>query len=297
MNYLTLTLKIFAVTIFTLALATAAHAQNSDSWVSTGLPSSDANDCSRPSPCATFAGAITKTNAGGTIHVIEPGTYGPVTINKAITIDGQNVGIIFAAGVNGINVAVGINDTVIIRNLKIIGNETNFNGINYTLGGLLVIDNVTIERFAGHGFFANGASSNVQIRAEISRSHFQGNKIGVEVQSRTNTAVHHCVISGTINRGGLPFGVNIQPAAGTTASIKLEENEIAFNHSGIRASGTDVGKGNSKIWARNNVIYDNTIGLNVSNAGIEMHSAGGNVLYDNGTPISGSVSNLGALAF
>jgi hypothetical protein len=61
---------------------TAARAQTR-TWVS-GV-GSDANPCSRIAPCQTFAGAISKTAAGGEINVLDPGGFGAVTITKSIT--------------------------------------------------------------------------------------------------------------------------------------------------------------------------------------------------------------------
>jgi len=61
-----------------------AHAQATRTWVS-GL-GDDVNPCSRTSPCKTFAGAISKTAAGGEINVLDPGGFGAVTITKSISI-------------------------------------------------------------------------------------------------------------------------------------------------------------------------------------------------------------------
>ena len=62
-----------------------AHAQATRTWVS-GV-GDDANPCSRTAPCKTFAGAISKTAAGGEINCLDPGGFGAVTITKSITID------------------------------------------------------------------------------------------------------------------------------------------------------------------------------------------------------------------
>ena len=59
--------------------------------------------------------------AGGEIDALDSGDYGPVTITKAITLDGGNVAYIGAAGSNGITISAGPNDVVIIRNLRIDG--------------------------------------------------------------------------------------------------------------------------------------------------------------------------------
>src|SRR6059036_2934404 len=79
-------LNILAVAVFGLAISSVAQAQATRTWVS-GV-GDDANPCSRTAPCKTFAGAISKTAAGGEIDALDPGGYGTVTITKAITIDG-----------------------------------------------------------------------------------------------------------------------------------------------------------------------------------------------------------------
>src|SRR5262245_2651245 len=98
--------------------ATVAQAQATRTWVS-GV-GDDANPCSRTAPCKTFAGAISKTAAGGFIDVLDPGGFGAVTITKSITIDGSGGSIagVLASGTNGIivNSATAI---VHLRNLSI----------------------------------------------------------------------------------------------------------------------------------------------------------------------------------
>src|SRR5438309_9459613 len=93
-----------AVGLFLPLLASApAHAQANRTWVS-GV-GDDVNPCSRTAPCKTFAGAISKTAAGGEIDVLDPGGFGPVIISKSITIDGTGVlAGILAPGGNGITI-------------------------------------------------------------------------------------------------------------------------------------------------------------------------------------------------
>ena len=87
-----------------LAVVPAA-AQATRTWVS-GV-GNDANPCSRTAPCKTFAGAISKTAAGGEISVLDPGGFGAVTITKSITIDGGGgqVASVLVSGTNGIVVS------------------------------------------------------------------------------------------------------------------------------------------------------------------------------------------------
>src|SRR2546423_14193347 len=105
-----------ASAILVPAFATApAHAQATRTWVSGG--GDDVNPCSRTAPCKTFAGAISKTAAGGEINIVDPGGFGAVTITKSITIDGGgSFASVLAAGTNGINVSAGPSDVVVLRN-------------------------------------------------------------------------------------------------------------------------------------------------------------------------------------
>src|SRR5467141_2480608 len=132
-------LTMLGVVFVAFSQVPAAHAQASRTWVS-GV-GDDANPCSRTAPCKTFAGAISKTAAGGEIDALDPGGFGAVTITKAITIDGGGgqVAGILAALTNGINVAAGAADIVTLRNIQLNGAGTGLIGINYTSGlGLIV---------------------------------------------------------------------------------------------------------------------------------------------------------------
>src|SRR5262244_847012 len=94
-------LNILAVAGLGLTISSAAQAQASRTWVS-GV-GDDANPCSRTAPCKTFAGAISKTAAGGEIDALDPGGFGAVTITKSITLDGTgNLASILVSGTNGI---------------------------------------------------------------------------------------------------------------------------------------------------------------------------------------------------
>src|ERR1700742_4127905 len=89
--------------ILAMMLAAApANAQATRTWVS-GV-GDDANPCSRTAPCKTFAGAISKTAAGGEINCIDPGGFGALTVTKSMTIDCENtLAGVLIAGTTGIN--------------------------------------------------------------------------------------------------------------------------------------------------------------------------------------------------
>src|SRR5512142_2522466 len=96
-----LILTVLAVFVLLLASSGVVSAQATRTWVS-GV-GDDANPCSRTAPCKTFAGAISKTAAGGIVDVLDPGGFGSLTITKSITIDGSGGSIagVLASGVQG----------------------------------------------------------------------------------------------------------------------------------------------------------------------------------------------------
>jgi len=130
---------------------TLMSAQASRTWVS-GV-GDDANPCSRTAPCKTFAGAISKTAAGGEIDALDPAGYGAVTITKAITIDGGGgqVASVLVSGTNGIVVQAGPSDVVILRNLRFNGIGTGINGIRFLSGKDLNVENCFIFGFTTNG--------------------------------------------------------------------------------------------------------------------------------------------------
>src|SRR5438067_3979352 len=77
--------NVLAIAFLTIVATSPAYAQATRTWVS-GV-GDDANPCSRTAPCKTFAGAISKTAAGGEINCLDPGGFGAVTITKSISID------------------------------------------------------------------------------------------------------------------------------------------------------------------------------------------------------------------
>src|SRR5947199_3901455 len=110
MNKFRFTLKVCAIAIFTFAFASLAQAQATRTWVS-GV-GDDVNPCSRTAPCKTFAGAISKTAAGGEIDCLDPGGFGAVTITKSLLIDGTHgsgFGSILSSGGSGVIVNVTTN--------------------------------------------------------------------------------------------------------------------------------------------------------------------------------------------
>src|SRR5713101_4040280 len=112
------TRRVLGIFVLIAGISLGANAQASRTWVS-GV-GDDVNPCSRTAPCKTFAGAISKTAAGGEIDVLDPGGFGAVTITKSITIRSDHIEAgVLVSGTNGIVVQAGPNDRVQLEGLDI----------------------------------------------------------------------------------------------------------------------------------------------------------------------------------
>jgi hypothetical protein len=236
-------------TLFVVGLAIApAHAQATRTWIS-GV-GDDANPCSRTAPCKTFAGAISKTAAGGEIDALDPGGFGALTITKAITLDGGGgqVASILTSGTPGITIAAATTDIVIIRNMR-------FDGIVQTgSGGTLGINIVTAARVVIEKCDIFGFSS-----AGINAAPSSGT-LALKVQETTLN-----------NNGG---GITIKPTGGATVNASIERTHVDANGGGgVRVDGTGGGPSNVAIT-------DSSISLNTSNAMNAVSGPSGNVKVD-----------------
>ena len=280
--------------------ASAASAQATRTWVS-GV-GDDVNPCSRTAPCKTFPGAISKTAAGGEISVLDPGSYGAITITKAITIDGQGqlASILHTLNTSGIIVNAGANDKVTIRNISIQGAGSGGNGIRFLAGKQLVVENVSIGGFVTRGidmavgatanlfvndctiYHANGTNvagnSTVGIRvnataglavATLNNVRLEGLNIGVEAASNSRVNISNSVASGNASTGLL--------ASAASAVINADSNQIGFND----LAGVNASVSGATIRLANNHIYNNSNGISIA-AGATVASDGTNRVAGNG---------------
>jgi len=263
--------------VLAVLLVTPAHAQATRTWVS-GV-GDDANPCSRTAPCKTFAGAISKTAAGGEISVLDPGGFGVVTITKAITINGDGtLAGILSAGTNGIIVNAGVNDRVVIRSVSINGIGTGLNGIRYLAGKSLTVENVSISgcttrgidmSLAGAGtlYVQNATITNCatgirvattagQATAVLDNVRLEGATNGLEVAANGFATISNSVISGNSSNGILASGANTE--------INVASCQLAYN--GL--AGLNAMVSGARIRISNNDIYNNAASFSIAVGGI-----------------------------
>lgn len=132
---------------FCLLVCGVVEAQVVRTWVASN--GSDANSCTRALPCRNFAEAIAAVDAGGEVVALDSAGYGPVTINKSVSVIaplGVHAAIAPTAG-TGITVSAG---RVTLRNLYLKGNGA-FYGIEIQSSGTTFVEQVTIDGFAATG--------------------------------------------------------------------------------------------------------------------------------------------------
>jgi hypothetical protein len=227
--------------IFVSLQATPVQAQATRTWVS-GV-GDDANPCARTAPCKTFAGAISKTAAGGEINVLDPGGFGAVTITKSITIRADHVEAgVLVSGTNGIVISAGPTDRVVLEGLDIEGLGTGLNGVSVLAGKEIYIIRCAIRHFTQNG--VNMASSTSGGHAFINDSIISFNAGGVNVQG--NGVANIASITNTSILSNTSFGVQ---ANGTGNIVGVQTSVINNNPTGISLlnSGTAVSVGPSNL--------------------------------------------------
>src|SRR5215218_9336870 len=258
------------IAVAVLIGASAASAQATRTWVS-GV-GDDVNPCSRTAPCKTFAGAISKTAAGGEISALDPGGFGAVTITKAITINGDGtLAGVLASLVNGVTINAGVNDRIVLRNLSINGAGNGLSGIRYIAGKHVTVENCSISGFTNRGIevalVTNGTltvkdtninNTGTGIRAtttsgaalvSLDNVNIESSTIGIEAAANSRFTISNSVITRNSQHGVL--------ANASTAIINIEGSQVSFND----LAGINAAVSGSRIRISNNEIYNNTTGV------------------------------------
>ena len=266
--------------------AGVAHAQADRTWVS-GV-GDDANPCSRTAPCKTFAGAISKTAAGGIINCLDPAGFGAITITKSITLDcTYTMGSVLATVSNGINVN-GAGIVVHLRGLSIEGSQSGSIGVNIVNAASVHIDQVKIYGFqagsaAGILFASSGGgqlfvqsstlSNNgvgttggglvvrppTSVKVSVTKTDFHGNSNGILAEGIAGVAGINLVATDSTSTGNGNAGV----LGRGPVSLMLDRVVASLNGSGLVADG-----GLAQLLVTNSTIAGNGTAVQLLNGGL-----------------------------
>jgi hypothetical protein len=254
-------MAVLAFLVASLTIPSAANAQATRTWVS-GV-GDDVNPCSRTAPCKTFAGAISKTAAGGEISVLDPGGFGAVTITKSITINGGGIeGSTLNSSTTGF-IINGAGVDVVLRNLDVDGGSPvspGLFGIRFIQGDSLFVENTVIRNNTG------GASPAGILFAPTTFAQLLLRNVAVSG-------------NGSAASGG---GIVIRPAAGGATTASLERVHVSRNTFGIAVDGS------SSTAGINVTIADSVSSTNTQDAIIAVTTAGA-------APVGVMVKNTRAL--
>jgi hypothetical protein len=282
--------------LLALGISTPASAQATRTWVS-GV-GDDANPCSRTAPCKTFAGAISKTAAGGEINCLDPGGFGAVTITKAMTISCHfTEGGALVSGGNGIIVNATATDVVFLKGLDIFGVTTATNGVRFIAGAALHIEDSTIRRFTAVNSFGVSFQPSGSARLYIRRSTIADNGNGatgggVLIQPTGVSGSARVVLDGVSIANNANFGVRVDTTGNTGPSTQVEiaRSEISGNGTGVSVNSPAATTGITTM-IDSSVVFNNSTGISVT-GGTTQVAVGNSTLQGNSTEftqISGGV--------
>jgi len=261
-----------------IGFASPASAQATRTWVS-GV-GDDVNPCSRTAPCKTFAGAISKTAAGGEINCLDPGGFGAVTINKSLTIDCHFTEGGALAGGNGITVNALSTDTVTIRGLDIFGVSPPSNGVRILVAAAVHIEDCVIRRFnAANSFgisFQPSGTTNLYVTNTTITHNGNGSTGGGMLIKPTGTGIARATVQDSHFQQNTSYGISVD-TTGASGSVALVVDHTQVNGSSVTGINAfqPVGAGPIFGMVTNSIIDHNVLaGYNGDGAGVTFRFSG-----------------------
>jgi hypothetical protein len=207
----------------------------------------------------SFGTAISQTNSGGEIVVLDSAGYGRVTISKSVTIvspPGVYAGISVFSGTNGIDIATAGVD-VVLRGLTINGQGGNL-GIAFSNGDSLAVEDCIVSNMNGIGIVLNAANANVTIRNTIVRSNGGG---GIQVGGGDIVDVAIDRVTTERNQSGL--------SVSTGGRVHVRDSSIVRNaNAGVTVSPLTLGVGTAAFaqltMTRTSVVGNGGVGVSVT---------------------------------
>ena len=299
----------------------------------------DNANCSRPAPCRLLPAALAAVADGGEVWILDSANYNtaPVNVTKSVTILAVPgaLGSVVATGGSAFNLGTpGIK--VALRNLVIVplpaAGATN--GISVGAAAQLTVDNCSISNLPGHGILVVGNTrvnvTNTVVRdngdvgiwllrgarATIVRSTLSGNgSAGVFVIGDFSDTLTTADIAASTLDGNANGLLAWSEAATATVRVSVRDSRLVGNvGAGASALSSQLGGGSVSLSASSNIVSNNAIGLEASQAGARIwaagntisangtgfnnvsatiETAGNNALRHNGTDSTGGVSNVG----
>lgn len=245
-----------SIAFLSILISTSAMATAQRTFVASN--GNDANPCSLPQPCRTFARAITQTSAGGEVIILDSAGYGVVTITQSVSIiapAGVYAGISVASG-NGITVD-GAGIRVTLRGLTI-NSQGGAIGVHFVHGASLLVEGCRVSGFTTSAIGQEASTGSMTVR-DTSITGGSGSAIstlsvavidhvsvadvasfGIDVEDGGDVAIRDTTISGTPSVAvyAAAFTTTIRVTLDGVSIAKCGEGVAAFASSGAGGSGS-----------------------------------------------------------
>jgi hypothetical protein len=245
--------------------AASAQAQAPRTFVSAA--GTDNSTCSFAAPCRHFQAAVNATSAGGEVDALDPAGYGPITISKAITIEGQGWSYIAPpAGGNGITINAQNGDVAIHGvSLNGAGITGNNNGIVLNSGGSLTVTDCVVQNFTGDGILIQPSGAQT-INGTIERVRAINNLYGIYVNGQLLSGGGiNVAISNSLASNNSANGITFQTTSARTVG-SVQNSTIANNHVGLSVLSANVAQ-TAGVGVQSSIITTNFEGLFTADGG------------------------------
>ena len=259
---------------------TAAQAQPIRTFVA--LTGADANPCTFASPCKSVQHAHDVVAAGGEIRMLDPGSYGLLTITKAVSILGDgHGGIAASSGATAVTINAGQNDKINLRGVLLEGFNSGGAAVLFNSGAKLTVQDCMIRNFLGVGIFFAPSTPGLTSKLTVSSSVISSTaSSGMLIQPSGSASVTGVIDGVQIDNSTSSDGLEVfgNQTSGTIQVVVSRSVIVQNRFSGIVVQSTN---GSTKVTVR-----DSTISSNLSN-GLEA-SAGAATLRVTRSTITGN---------
>jgi hypothetical protein len=241
--------------------SSASHALLFRGYLS--LSGNDANPCTLPQPCRLLPAALAAVQDGGEIWMLDSANFNssPVTVAKSVTILAVPgaLGSVIANGGDAIVVnAPGAKVT--LRNIVLLNFAAGVNGVNFTQGAGLTMEECEVYGMPGNGVNAQAAGGALNIKNSVIRNNAQ---YGVKVSGTMTATIDgvHVLTNGANGIGafggskvtvsssvianhnstGSASGVYANASSGLTTQVVVERSLLRANSYAAFAQTTNSG--------------------------------------------------------
>ena len=283
-----------------LVCSQPAYATSVETWVShTG---SDTVGCGPiTTPCLTLTQALSHTNVGGQINVLDTGDFGFVIIEQSVSIVNATSGTATIVGAGGgidgspeasvLIIAGG--GVVTLRGLVLNAVHTSSN-VSVAIGNAsqvniencLLVNNTGGGLVVAPGTYGQPQTLTPSFNVKIKNSTFTGNGAGIKIAPTSATPIN-VVVEGSAIDNNIGGGLKADGTSGGPITVSISDSSISLNAgNGVNAVGSSTPV---VIYLKNDVFASN------GSAGIQANGANAAELVNNTSLINNTAGATSAV--